>query len=126
MTRNMAKILLVDDNALVLQSVKGLLTGNKNYSVVCAVNGEEAQKLLETEDFDLMITDIRMGPVDGMQLIVSTRASKPELPIVIASALTSDKVVEQAARLGVVGYIKKPFKMAEMIDVVERALEGGK
>ena len=126
MTLNMAKILLVDDNALVLQSVKGLLTGNKNYSVVCAVNGEEAQKLLETEDFDLMITDIRMGPVDGMQLIVSTRAIKPELPIVIISALTSDKVIEQAARLGVVGYLKKPFKMTEMTDAVERALKGKK
>lgn len=124
MLANMAKILIVDDDPFVLESVKRILKGGGNYTVVCAHDGAEAQGLLETEDVDLMITDIRMGPVDGMQLVVSARAAKPDLPIIIASALTSDKVVEQAAQLGVAGYVKKPFKMSEMMETVQRVLAG--
>ncbi len=123
---DMATILIVDDDSLVLGTMRKILRECGNHTVVNAANGAEAQTLLETQDIDLMITDIRMGPMDGMQLLVSARAAKPDLPIIVSSALTSDAVIQQAAQLGVAGYIKKPFRMSEMIDVVERALAGRK
>ena len=117
----MARILLVDDEESVLQSV-GLLLGPEGHDVTSISNSEEAVDIIRSEEYDIMITDIRMAPVDGIQLINIAREIRPSMPLIVISAYTSDAVVKQCTDLGCIAYIKKPFSINDVINAVNQAL----
>jgi two-component system, NtrC family, response regulator PilR len=121
----MARILLVDDEESVLRTV-GMLFTSEGHEVVAVREGAKAEeKLRSSEAFDLLLTDIRMAPIDGMQLIRLSHEVRPAMPIVVISALCSEKTVKQAMSLGCYAYVKKPFKMEEVLDAVRNALIKG-
>lgn len=118
----MARILLVDDELPVLQTVKMLFVG-EGHDVVPVRDSRKAVELIRsTEHFDLLLTDIRMEPVDGMQIIKLAHELRPKMAILVISAYCSEKTVKQAMELGCVAYIKKPFKLEEVINAVRNAL----
>ncbi len=121
-THIMAKILLVDDESSVLQTVRMLLA-SEHHEVVPVTDGTEALKIIQSESaFDILITDLRMTPVDGMQLLKAAQNARPEMPIIVISAYCSSDTVSTAMALGCATYIKKPFRIEEVLRAVEDAL----
>jgi len=121
----MARILLVDDEEPVLDSIELLLRGEGHKVVPCQEAGD-AVALLGKEPFDLLITDIVMAPIDGMELLEQAVAIRPQMPLIVISAYTSEAAVERSKTLGCTAYIRKPFRIQEVLDTVRTALAEGR
>jgi len=116
------RILVVDDEKAMLLALKGLLT-REGYQVETASSGEEAVRRIETGSFHVVITDLSMGGMSGMQLLERARAVDPELAVLMITAYGSEKIAVQAMKLGAVDYIPKPFDNDELRLVVQRCME---
>jgi len=90
--------------------------------VVFTTEGQKAIDHVKAEHFDLLISDIRMSPVDGMTVLKTVRAARPELPVLMLTAYGSLDTAKQAIDLGAFGYLLKPFNLQELLITVERAL----
>lgn len=118
----MERILLVDDEASILSVLSTLLKA-EGYEVTAKRDGREAQELLREENFDLMISDIRMSPVDGIELLRMARAEKPAMCVIMLTAYGSVETAIEALKLGAFDYITKPFKVDEILITIQRGLE---
>ena len=118
----MARILLVDDEQVVLDTVATLLK-SENHQVVSIRDGSQAFDLIwSSEVFDLLMTDIRMSPVDGMQLIKVAREFRPQMPIMVMSAYLDSTTIRQVMKLGATGYVKKPFSTQDILKGINQVL----
>lgn len=118
----MARILLVDDEPSILSVLSTLLRA-EGYEVVPALGGEKALEELKAKAFDLMISDIRMSPIDGMQLLKAARKDWPKMAVLMITAYGSVETAVGAMKVGAFDYITKPFKVDELLITVQRALE---
>jgi DNA-binding NtrC family response regulator len=118
----MARILLVDDEPSILNVLSTLLK-QEGHDAVPVRGGEKAQEIVRTEHFDLMISDIRMAPMDGMQLLKFARKEKPSLAVIMLTAYGSVETAVEAMKEGAYDYVTKPFKVDELLITVERALQ---
>ena len=100
----------------------GILLRSERHEVTAIERSNEAVTLLQRQAFDLMITDIRMAPVDGMQLMQLAHKLYPKMPVIVISAYAADEVADQSFAAGCVAYIKKPFRINEVLDAVRDAL----
>lgn len=121
----MARILLVDDESSILSVLSTLLKA-EGYEVVASLGGEKALGLIPTEDFDLMISDIRMSPINGMQLLKAAHEQKPNMSVIMLTAYGSVETAIEAMKLGAFDYVTKPFKVDELLITVQRALNYNK
>jgi DNA-binding NtrC family response regulator len=121
----MARILLVDDEPSIL-SVLGTLLKAEGYNVTTALGGEKAVPLLKSEEFDLLLTDIRMNPINGMQLLQMVHDEFPGMAVLMLTAYGSVETAIEALKLGAFDYVTKPFKVDELLITVQRALEYNK
>lgn len=120
------RILAVDDDGLVRRSLEILLRG-AGYEPVVAASGQEALGLLAEKHFDLLITDIRMPGMDGLQVIQATRdycseKKKHPIPEIVLTAYNDEQVKQSAARMGVREFLLKPFKVEEFLKVLAHNL----
>ncbi|MCO5043966.1 MAG: sigma-54-dependent Fis family transcriptional regulator [Verrucomicrobia bacterium] len=118
----MARILLVDDEPSIL-NVLSTLMKSEGHESVAARGGEMAQEVLLGDRFDLMISDIRMAPVDGLQLLKTARHNRPEMAVIMLTAYGSVETAVNAMKEGAFDYVTKPFKVDELLMTVQRALE---
>jgi DNA-binding NtrC family response regulator len=118
----MARILLVDDEPRMLSLMNSLLKA-EGYEVMSVQDGNKARELLNAEVFDLLITDIRMTPVNGIELLKISRGVRPTMPVIILTAYGSVETAIEAMKLGSFDYVTKPFKMDELLITIQRALE---
>ncbi len=118
----MTKILLVDDEPSILSVLSTLLKA-EGFEVTPALGGEKAKECLEAENFDLMLSDIRMAPVNGMELLRQVHEERPAMPVIMLTAYGSVETAIEALKLGAYDYITKPFKVDELLITVRRALE---
>jgi DNA-binding NtrC family response regulator len=118
----MARILIADDDPTILSLLNKILI-SKGYEVQLAENGSVAEKLLQSEQFDLLISDIKMEPVDGMQLLRNTRKLRPSIGVIMLTAYATVSTAVEAMKEGAFDYIPKPFKIDELLETVKRALE---
>jgi DNA-binding NtrC family response regulator len=117
----MPKILVVDDEEKMCHLLKGSLEED-GYAVTAATNGQAALELLREESFDLVITDLRMSPVDGLQVLEEAKAN-PITQVVMMTAYASAETAVEAMKKGAYDYIIKPFDLEEMKLLVSRVLE---
>lgn len=120
------RILAVDDDGLVRKTLE-LLLKEAGYDPTMAAGGQEALDLLPRQDFDLVITDIRMPGVDGLQVVQAVRdycreMKKPLIPTIVLTAYKDEPVRQAAMRMGVKEFLLKPFKMDEFLKVLEQNL----
>ena len=118
------KILLIDDDVLVLKSVKKLLE-SQGYEVVPAKNYEEAIKVAESGNFNLIISDIRMPGDDGIKTVAKVKeiikqSTKADIPSIFMTGYASEEAPIDAIKLGAKDYILKPFDLDELILSVKR------
>ncbi|MHB1846386.1 MAG: sigma-54-dependent transcriptional regulator [Deltaproteobacteria bacterium] len=117
-----ARILVVDDQKNMRASTS-LMLAHEGYSVDVAGDGETALAMLAGEGFDLVLTDLKMEPVDGFELLRRAMRDSPGIQVVVMTAYgTIDSAVE-AMRLGAADYVAKPFKQEELTIRLARALE---
>ena len=118
----MEQILIVDDEQSMLEFLEYVLN-KEGYKVRCAQEGEQALKLLSGEsEFDLVISDLRMPDVDGLELLKASRAADPELPFIFMTAYASSDTAIEALKLGAFDYITKPFDVEELKNLIKNAL----
>jgi DNA-binding NtrC family response regulator len=119
---NPSKILVVDDERDICRALEFLLS-REGYRVVTAASGQEALRKLETEDFDLVITDLKMEGMDGMQVLENSLALRPNIIAVIMTAFASVESAVEAMKKGASDYLVKPFINEDVKMTVKRLLE---
>ncbi len=119
---NRYRLLIVDDEDIALSNLERIMKRD-GHAVTAAGGGEQGKRLLETQTFDLLLTDLRMEGIDGMQLLRLCRERQPDAEvIVITGHATTDSTV-QAMKEGAFYYIAKPYRLDEVRKVVGEALE---
>src|SRR6202171_3072921 len=117
------RILIVDDKE-VLRDVLDAVLRREGFDVVMAASGEEALSVLDTDDnIDLVILDIMLPGISGIDTLRATRISNPSLPVIIITAFSSIDGAIEAMKHGAFHYIPKPFKNEEVVLKVKKALE---
>jgi DNA-binding NtrC family response regulator len=116
------KILVVDDEQSMTQFL-GIVLRKEGYSVTTVNNGKEALERVRGEDFDVVITDIKMPGMDGIQLLQGIKKHAPSLPVVIMTAYASQQSAIDAVNLGAFQYLIKNAKNDEIKLIVRNALE---
>jgi len=117
----MQTVLVVDDDRSMREFLEILLS-KEGYKVSIAVSGERACQILEKEKFDLLITDIRMKDIDGIDVLKKAKERSPETMVVMISAFATAETAVEAMKEGAYDYIPKPFKVREFIKIVKDAL----
>jgi DNA-binding response OmpR family regulator len=120
-TEEPSKILVVDDSPQISKALSDLLAAS-GYQVRTAPSGERALQILESATFDLIITDLKMTGMTGIDLAKQVLQKLPGLPVVILTGFGDMDSVINALRLGVADYLKKPFSIDEVMSVVEREI----
>ncbi len=122
----MARILAVDDEPGILLIMKAVL-GTQKHEVVSIQDGNKALEILDSDEkLDCMISDVRMDPVNGIELLQHAKKVRPSMPVIMVTAFYSNDASETARGMGAFGYISKPFKADELISLVKRATEPAK
>ncbi len=116
-----ANILVVDDSEAVCKALRDVLTVS-GYSVRTAPSGERAMQIMETAQMDLIITDLKMSGMSGIQLLKKVKERNSSLPVIILTGFGDMDSVIEAMRSGVADYLKKPFSINEVLQVTEREL----
>lgn len=115
-------ILLIDDEAIALTNLTHVLQ-REGYQVTACRNGEAGLAALRKTPFDLVLTDLKMPGIDGMEVLREVRLNHPDVPVImITGHATLDSAVE-AMKAGAYHYLAKPFRLAEAREVVRAALE---
>jgi DNA-binding response OmpR family regulator len=123
MSDPVSHILVIDDSPTFCRMVSGLLT-KKNYRVTCAESAEESVKIFQQEQIDLVLTDIILPGMSGLNLLKLFKEKRPDIDVVIISSNASSFTAIKALRLGAYDYIVKPIDdEAILYNVVERTLE---
>ena len=118
-------ILIVDDDRSMREFLEILLT-KEGYHVSLADCGERGCKFLEEKSFDLVITDIRMKDINGIDVLKKAKQISPETMVVMISAFATADTAVEAMREGAYDYIPKPFKVGEFKKIVNETLKSKK
>lgn len=116
------KILIVDDEPVVAKSCERTLIP-EGYSVESAFNAREAMGKLGGDGFDLVITDLKMPDIDGLELIKWIRNSKPDTGIIVMTGYPSQESIREALALRILDYLPKPFSPGLLVEITQKAME---
>lgn len=116
-----SEILIVDDDEGVRYTLRGILE-DEGFLVAEAPDGAAALELLQAQSFSLVLTDLRMPGVDGLELLRRSRLLAPTTPVVLMTAHGSERHAVEAMRRGAWDYFRKPFDNDELLAVVRRAV----
>ena len=120
-----ARILVIDDEALMREYVEEALV-RAGHEVLSASGGREAMALMREKGFDIVVTDLKMSPVDGLAVLRSVREESPDTHCIVMTAYGTIETAVSALKGGAVDYILKPFAPDELELAVTRALERGR
>ncbi len=115
------KILVIDDEELIIKSLKKLLEKN-GFIVFVAKNGYDALVITEEEQFDLIIADIRMPGINGVDAVsaILEKENFRNVPIVFITGYSDEEIKKKAAKLKPLAYISKPFDIEELAVIIEK------
>ncbi len=119
---NKEKILIVDDEADIALILK-LQLEDAGYSTTRGRDGFEALKLLDGEDFSLVLLDIKMPGMDGIQVLEKLQKTYPDMAVIMMTAHGSEDIAVETMKKGALDYIAKPFSSEDLLKKVERTLE---
>ncbi len=120
----MKTILIVEDSATTRALIRAVIDELGDVQTVEASSGFEALKLLPQQEYDLIITDINMQDINGLELISFVRNNQRyiHLPIIIVSTERSEEDKKRGMALGATGYVTKPFKSGELQDIIKKTI----
>lgn len=118
----MEKILVVDDEPS-LRDVLGIMLKKAGYTTTLAADGEEAVSQVNKEIYDLVITDLKMPGVGGMEVLKAVKSASPDTVVLVVTAFGSPDTAVEAMKLGAYDYLTKPFQVDEVQLIIRNALE---
>jgi DNA-binding NtrC family response regulator len=110
-------ILAVDDEQNLLELLITVL-GKRGFKVKTALNGIEALRLLDQESFQLALLDLKMGPVNGVQLLKEIKDRRPVIKVIMMTAYPTNETRSQASANGASAYLTKPVDIQKLIDTI--------
>jgi DNA-binding NtrC family response regulator len=120
MSPDVTRILVVDDELNICQSCQKILT-KSNYEVQYVLNGYDALKMMEAEPFDIVITDLKMSSLGGMEVLHRVKEAYPDTPVIVITGYASVSSAIEVMKMGATDYLPKPFTPAELRAIVSQA-----
>jgi DNA-binding response OmpR family regulator len=119
----MQSILIIEDD-IVMSNILQLILRKQGYTVSIAQDGQQALSLLKQGRFDLILTDLMLPFANGLELVskLKANATQRDIPVIVLSAVTDERMVQEAFALGADDYLKKPFAPSELVSRVHRLL----
>jgi len=118
----LSRILVVDDDAVPRELISSCLV-SQEFQTLTAVSGEDAIAQLKDNHFDLVLTDMSMPGMSGMEVLKWVRKHQPTVPVVLITGKCELKTAVESMRLGAFDYVTKPFQLETVLDRVDKALE---
>ncbi|MGE5607157.1 MAG: sigma-54-dependent transcriptional regulator [Bacteroidota bacterium] len=116
------RILLVDDDPGMRDTLEAVLVA-EGYNVVAVASGKEAEAILVSDSFDVMLLDFKMPDCTGLELLPRVRGFNSEMPVIMMTAYGTVKLAVEAVKQGAYDFITKPFDLEEMLLLIKKALE---
>jgi len=117
------KILLVDDEEYLLKSLEVFLKNETNYEIFTASDGKEAIEIIDSKDIDLILTDLKMPEISGVELMEYVKGKSEDVPVIVMTAYASLNSAIEALRNGAYDYLIKPYEFDMVLIVIKRAIE---
>jgi len=117
-----ARILIVDDEPTMRQLLRTHLK-RQNYEIVEAAAAEEALSIVKENDLDLVITDVKLGGMTGVELLSEIKRIYPDLPVIVMTGMPEIQDAVESMKTGAVDYVSKPFRIEKLKTVITHALE---
>lgn len=114
-------VLVVDDEQIVLKSCERILV-LEGYAVNTATSAKTALEMLDTSQYDLIITDLKMPEMDGLEFMRLVRRKNPDINIVVITGYPSQESIKEALSLRIIDYLPKPFSPAHLLEVTNNAI----
>ena len=114
-------ILIVDDETIVRESIRDWLK-EAGYDVATAESGEEALKMLEKQDFSVVVMDVRLPGRTGISILKDIKATKPQIKSIVITAYPSDELSAEAKKYGAVDYLIKPVNPDDLEKLIGETL----
>jgi nitrogen regulation protein NR(I) len=121
MTPISAKILLIEDDTRAAVSLERMLK-SEGYTVAVSHRGDEGLARAQAEDYEVVITDLRLPGIDGLELVRRLHTAKPRMPIVLMTAFGTTETVIEASKRGAFEYLIKPFEMEDLLEITAKAV----
>lgn len=119
----MIKLLVVDDEIEICEFLKSFFE-ERNYNVVCANSGEQALEQVKSEKPNVVLLDIKMPGIDGVQTLREIKAKYPKTKVIMVTAIETRDKIEECLRLGADNYITKPLSLEYLENDVKEKIEG--
>jgi len=117
------RILVIDDELDMLMLIRMIIEDSTDYEVETTNNPSEGLKMLAERDYDLVITDLKMPGMDGLEVSEELWKIRPDIPVIIITAYGSPEAADEALKKGVADFITKPFRKDTMVFTMNRVLE---
>ncbi|MFT8310968.1 MAG: response regulator [Sporolactobacillus sp.] len=118
-SKNVNEIMVVDDQPGIRMLLREVFK-QTDYQIVTAANGEQALELLKKEDLQLVLLDMKIPRMNGLEILHKIKDLKPEVKVIIMTAYGENTMVQEALRSGAVAHFTKPFDLHELIATVEK------
>lgn len=118
------RVLIVDDDALFIDSLSDILK-EKGYEVVAAESGQEAFKKLEDIPFDVVLLDIKMPVMNGVEAFKGIKKINPRIPVIMVTAFSAEDLIKDALKEGAYGVLSKPLDINKIIAMIQTTKKGG-
>jgi DNA-binding NtrC family response regulator len=115
------KVLVIDDEQIVLDSIRKILK-EEDYEIDASLSGREGLDRAIKEQYDVVLTDIRMPDIGGMRVLRDIKRAKPSLPVVMITGYATVQSAVQAMKLGAMDYLEKPFTPERILEVVAASI----
>ena len=122
MSQKSPHILVVDDEISMRELLEYMLK-REDYEVSCAQSGQEAVGMLEQNHFDLLLCDIRLGDITGLDVLRAAKQQHPDNVVIMISAYATTETAVEAMNQGAYDYVPKPFDKDELLATIAKALE---
>lgn len=117
------RILVIDDEPDMLMLMSMIIEENTEWEVETTNNPSEGLKMALENDYDLVIADLKMPGLDGMEVFEELKEMKPDIPVIIITAYGSLEIADEARNKGVADFITKPFRKDTILFTMDRVLE---
>ena len=120
----LANILIIEDDSIMLLAIRSILA-KSGYNLITAKDGKEAFEKLDTEDYDIVVTDLMMPYANGLEVVSKVRndISKRHVSIIVCSSVGNEETITEAFRLGADDYLKKPIRAEELLARIKTLLD---
>jgi len=117
------RILVVDDDISMLDMISTALTTREKYNVILASDSETALKHISQDKFDAVISDINLPGMNGLDLLSRINIINPNIPVILITGFADVSTLQQAIKLGVFDFLRKPFSLSELQISIRQAIE---